>query len=306
MDQPQSSGSSNPKSRQKPEAETKDPAAVRKVLKADREKLRRDRVNEQFLELGKALDPDKPKNDKATIIMDTIQLLKDLTAEVNKLKAEYTAFSEESRELTQEKNELREEKATLKADIENLNNQYQQRLRVSYPWPTFDPTVIMGPHYSYPVPVAVPHAPIPMHPSLQPFAFFGNQNPGIIPNHCSNFVPYPAPANPQAEPPTSQYASTSHISSKQDSRSRSSSSGLRGRNFETSEDVATELELKTPGSSGQLESSSSACRKGKQPQKMERVAVATDDDGASIRNSPCLEPQESSSSSVDRVVNSSK
>lgn len=45
-------------------------------------------------------DPDRPKNDKATILADTIQLLKDLTAEVNKLKAEYAALTEESREVT--------------------------------------------------------------------------------------------------------------------------------------------------------------------------------------------------------------
>ena len=41
--------------RQKPEVEVKDPIAARKFQKADREKLRRDRLNEQFLELGNAL-----------------------------------------------------------------------------------------------------------------------------------------------------------------------------------------------------------------------------------------------------------
>ena len=44
-------------------------------------------------------DPDRPKNDKATILTDTLQVLKDLTAEVTRLKAEYTALSEESREV---------------------------------------------------------------------------------------------------------------------------------------------------------------------------------------------------------------
>ena len=41
--------------RQRLEAEGKDPVAARKVQKADREKLRRDRLNEQFQELGNAL-----------------------------------------------------------------------------------------------------------------------------------------------------------------------------------------------------------------------------------------------------------
>ena len=44
-------------------------------------------------------DPDRPKNDKATILTDTIQVLKDLTAEVNRLKAEHATLSEESHEV---------------------------------------------------------------------------------------------------------------------------------------------------------------------------------------------------------------
>lgn len=44
-------------------------------------------------------DPDRPKNDKATILMDTIQLLKDLTSQVDKLKAEYATLTEESQEV---------------------------------------------------------------------------------------------------------------------------------------------------------------------------------------------------------------
>lgn len=41
--------------RQRPEAEVNDPVAVRKVQKADREKLRRDRLNDHFQELGSAI-----------------------------------------------------------------------------------------------------------------------------------------------------------------------------------------------------------------------------------------------------------
>lgn len=156
-------------------------------------------------------------------------------------------------QLTQEKNELREEKASLKSDIENLNAQYQQRLRVMFPWATMDPSVVMGPPYSYPVPVPVPPGPIPMHPSLQPFTFFGNQNPGAIPNPCSTFVPYTAAANHPIDQPSAHYASNSHVSSKQDSRSKSSDQHRRSNaeRCDESNDVATDLELKMPGSSTQ-------------------------------------------------------
>lgn len=45
------------------------------------------------------VDPDRPKNDKATILADTVQVLKDLTTEVNRLKAECAGLTEESHEV---------------------------------------------------------------------------------------------------------------------------------------------------------------------------------------------------------------
>ncbi|KAE8010618.1 hypothetical protein FH972_006975 [Carpinus fangiana] len=294
---PNRSHGTHPDSRQGVDGEIKDPVAARKVQKADREKLRRDRLNEQFLELGNTLDPDRPKNDKATILADTIQVLKDLTAEVNRLKAECTGLTEESHELMQEKNELREEKSSLKSDIENLNVQYQQRLRVMFPWAAIDPSVVVGPPYSYPVPVSVPAGPIPLHPSLQPFPFFGNQNQGAIANPCSTFIPYPTPPNPPMEqPPAAPYASTSQISSKQDPK-RKSSDHQKASNVERcddSNDVATKLELKMPGSSAQQDLSSVG-RKGKQSQRKDRSVT---ENGSSSRYSSSRGLQDSPSNSV--------
>ncbi|KAJ8771099.1 hypothetical protein K2173_023424 [Erythroxylum novogranatense] len=277
--------------RQTPDVEVKDPIAARKVQKADREKLRRDRLNEQFQELGNTLDPDRPKNDKATILTDTIQMLKDLTAEVNRLRAEYTALSEESRELTQEKNELREEKASLKSEIESVNIQYQQRCRVMFPWPAVDPSVVMASPYSYTVPVPVSPGPIPMHPSLRPFPLFGNQNPGAIPGPCSTFIPYPTPANPLNDQPSAQHASTSHVSCRQDSKSKSTDHG-KGSDIgkcDDSDDVATDLELKVPGSSE---------KKGKKSQSKERK-LSSGSSSSTFSSSQGL--QDSSSNSVGDV-----
>nr|CAA8286825.1 Unknown [Brassica rapa]CAA8287792.1 Unknown [Brassica rapa]CAA8392409.1 Unknown [Brassica rapa]CAA8404077.1 Unknown [Brassica rapa] len=76
-----------------------EPVSSRKIQKAEREKIRRDKLKEQFLELGDALDPNRPKSDKTSIIIDTIQILKDLMTQVDRLKAEYVALSEESREV---------------------------------------------------------------------------------------------------------------------------------------------------------------------------------------------------------------
>lgn len=286
----------------RPEADLSESAAARKFQKADREKLRRDRLNEQFLELGKVLDPDRPKNDKASILSDSIQIVKDLTAQVNRLKAEYATLTEESRELTREKNDLREEKASLKSEIENLNVQYQQRLGATFPWATIDHSVVMHPP-SYPLPVPlpmpIPAGPIPMHPSLQPFPFFGNQNHGGIPNP---FVPYVTP-NPMIEQQSTQYLSSalppsnrSHIESKQDSRNKPSDCQGESKieKGEASDDVTTDLELKTPGSTLD-EDSSSRQRKSKKTPRKENSTI---DVSSSSRCSSSHSVQDSSSNSV--------
>lgn len=158
--------------------------------------------------------------------------------------------------MTQEKNDLREEKASLKSDIESLNSQYQQRLRTMFPWTAMDHSIMMAPPsypYPVPVPVAVPPGPIPMHPPMQPYPFFANQNPGVIPNPCSTFVPYLAP-NTLVEHQSAQYVtppihpgSRSLVSGTQDSRNKSSRES-KVENIEGANDVTTDLELKTPGS----------------------------------------------------------
>ncbi|KAM7250035.1 hypothetical protein ACFE04_021918 [Oxalis oulophora] len=292
-----------PDSRQKPEGVeggSSNPIAAKKVQKADREKLRRDRLNEQFIELGNTLEPCRPKNDKATILGDTIQMLKDLTAEVDKLKSQHATLSEESSELTQEKNDLREEKASLQSDIENLNGQYQQRLGAMFPWNPMDPSVVVTPPYSYPIPMAVPPGPIPM-----PFPFFGNQNPNAmpvpVPVPCSTYIPYP-PTYMTTEPQFSgQCGSTSHTSSKQDSKSKSVDfqKGEHSERCDDSDDVVTELELKIPGLSTPQDLSKGD-KKGKQTQKKDKT------ESSSTRFSSPRSRHSSSSNSMDNTAKSNR
>jgi hypothetical protein len=157
--------------------------------------------------------------------------------------------------LTQEKNELRDEKASLKSDVDNLNNQYQQQMRVMYPWAGMEPSVVIGPPapYPYPVPVHIPSGAVPMHPQMQAYPFFRSQTSGTIPG------PYMAYTQQPCHPPTDQPSnqlntpvphSSSHLSNSpaQDCRSKSSTLQQESRGGRSS-DVATDLELKTPGSS---------------------------------------------------------
>lgn len=274
--------------------------ASRKLQKADREKLRRDRLNEQFAELGSTLDPDRPKNDKASILTDTIQMVKDLTTQINQLKSEYAALTEESKELTQEKNDLREEKASLKSDIEGLNTQYQQRLRAICPWAGMNPSVAMHPpSYPFPMPVPIATGPIPMHPSfMQPFPVAGNQN-GAVPTSVSTYVPFMVPNGLVEQQPAAHQSQDAHpasrslTSSRQDSRHNTLyQRESRSEQIDNSDDVATALELKTPGSTSEQDISPGQ-RKGKKASRKESSIT----DGSS--SSRC-----SSSRSVQQAVSS--
>ncbi|KAI3745071.1 hypothetical protein L1987_58172 [Smallanthus sonchifolius] len=92
--------------------------------KAGREKMRRDRMNERFMELGSILEPGRPpKNDKAAILSDAIRMIKQLRDEAEKLNASNADLHEKIKELKAEKNELRDEKQRLKVEKDKLEQQ---------------------------------------------------------------------------------------------------------------------------------------------------------------------------------------
>lgn len=92
--------------------------------KACREKLRRERLNDRFLDLSCILEPGRPaRTDKPAILDDAIRVLNQLRTESQELKETNEKLQEEIKSLKAEKNELREEKLILKADKEKLEQQ---------------------------------------------------------------------------------------------------------------------------------------------------------------------------------------
>lgn len=92
--------------------------------KANREKMRRDRLNDRFVELSQALDPGRPpKTDKATILCDAVRVLGQLRSEAQQLKEGNSQLREQIKELKVEKNELRDEKSRLKSEKARLEHQ---------------------------------------------------------------------------------------------------------------------------------------------------------------------------------------
>ncbi|KAK4768040.1 hypothetical protein SAY87_003181 [Trapa incisa] len=152
--------------------------------KACREKQRRDRLNDKFLELGAILEPGKPpKTDKSAILVEAVRMVTHLRGEAEKLKDSNSNLQEKIKELKAEKNELRDEKQRLKVEKERL----EQQLKVVNTQPTFIP-------------------PPPAIPAV--FATHQGQAPGskFIP-----FVSYPGVAMWQFMPPAAVDTSQDHV-----------------------------------------------------------------------------------------------
>ncbi|XP_052179111.1 transcription factor ILR3-like isoform X2 [Diospyros lotus] len=150
--------------------------------KACREKLRRDKLNERFLELSSVLDPGRPpKADKGAILSDAVRIVTQLRSEAQKLKESNEDLQEKIKELKAEKNELRDEKQKLKADKEKL----EQQVKSVSALPGFLP-----------------------HPSAIP-ATFGAE--GQAANKLMPFIGYPGVAMWQFIPPAVRDTSQDHV-----------------------------------------------------------------------------------------------
>ncbi|KAK2369783.1 Transcription factor ilr3 [Trifolium repens] len=151
--------------------------------KACREKLRRDRLNDKFVELGSFLEPGRPpKTDKAAILIDAARMVTQLRGEAEKLKNSNSNLQEKIKELKVEKIELRDEKQRLKAEKEKL----EQQMKSMNAQPSFL-----------------------SHPPAIPAAFAPQgQVPG---NKLMPFMSYPGVAMWQFMPPASVDTSQDHV-----------------------------------------------------------------------------------------------
>ncbi|KAK9160114.1 hypothetical protein Syun_006455 [Stephania yunnanensis] len=96
----------------------KNPGRIpKKIHKAEREKLKRDHLNELFLELGNAFDSTRQNNEKATILIDATRLLRDLLSQISV-----------------ERNELQDENAILEVEVEKLQTQLHGRTPSDTTW----------------------------------------------------------------------------------------------------------------------------------------------------------------------------
>lgn len=157
--------------------------------KACREKMRRERLNDRFVELGSVLEPGRPpKSDKAMILNDAARVLVQLRSEAQQLKEANEKLQETIKDLKAEKIELREEKIKLKADKERLEQQVKSM--------TMPPAAFM-PHLS------------PLHAAAAAAATFAAQGQAAV-NKTAPFPGYPGVAMWQWMPPAVVDTSQDH------------------------------------------------------------------------------------------------
>ncbi|KAM3204013.1 transcription factor ILR3 isoform X1 [Capsicum annuum] len=136
--------------------------------KACRERLRREKLNDKFMELAALLEPGRPpKTDNSAILVDAVRVVTQLRGEAQKLKDSNLDLQEKIKELKVEKHELRDEKQRLKSEKEKL----EQQLKTMSAQPGFLPPAMLG-AFAAPVQAAVSKlVPIVSYPGMAMWQF---------------------------------------------------------------------------------------------------------------------------------------
>lgn len=160
----------------------------KKVMKAERERLKREQLNELFDKLASVLELNQENNGKASVLTETIKLMKDMISRIQSLRKENATLLSESQYMTIEKNELIEENTALEVQIKKMQSEVEERLGQSKPdlnispppecWHAETPTHFLESHLpqmattdpsSQQQPVLGPLYVIPINPELQAF-----------------------------------------------------------------------------------------------------------------------------------------
>ncbi|GMH01353.1 hypothetical protein Nepgr_003192 [Nepenthes gracilis] len=152
----------------------------KRVLKAERERLKREQLNDHFSKLASVLDLSEQNNGKACILREAIRLVTDMLSEIQCLRRDNAALLSEWQYVTTEKDELKDENSALESQIKKIQSEIEERVAQSKPdlnvvprecwqaetashfadappasFPAVDPTLqqppILGPLYVIPV-----------------------------------------------------------------------------------------------------------------------------------------------------------
>ncbi|KAJ4895634.1 Transcription factor bHLH47 [Raphanus sativus] len=105
----------------------------KRINKAVRERLKREQLNDLFIELADSLELNQQNSGKASVLCEATRFLKDVFGQIESLRKEHTSLLSESNYVTTEKNELKEETSVLETEISRLQSEIEARVNQSKP-----------------------------------------------------------------------------------------------------------------------------------------------------------------------------
>ncbi|KAL3015908.1 hypothetical protein AAZX31_06G183600, partial [Glycine max] len=105
----------------------------RRVHKAERDKMKREHLNELSWSWEGVTELDELSNGKASILKEPTRLLKDLLSQIESLKKDSASLFSQTHYVTMEKTEMVEDNSSLKTQIEKLLGEIKARVTQSRP-----------------------------------------------------------------------------------------------------------------------------------------------------------------------------
>ncbi|KAL6997342.1 hypothetical protein U1Q18_007468 [Sarracenia purpurea var. burkii] len=105
----------------------------KRIHKSEREKLKREQLNELFLALANVIGLPHQNSGKASVLGETTRLLKEVHSQIDSLKIENAALLSEFQYVTIENNEIHDENSALEAQIEKLRTEIKETAVLSKP-----------------------------------------------------------------------------------------------------------------------------------------------------------------------------
>ncbi|KAJ0241676.1 Transcription factor bHLH47 [Hirschfeldia incana] len=121
----------------------------KRINKAVRERLKREHLNELFIELADSLELNEQNSGKASVLCEATRFLKDVFGQIESLRKEHTSLLSESNYVTTEKNELKEETSVLETEISRLQSEIEARVNQSKPDLNTSPAPEYHHHHHY-------------------------------------------------------------------------------------------------------------------------------------------------------------
>ncbi|CAI9787258.1 unnamed protein product [Fraxinus pennsylvanica] len=107
--------------------EKKQEQIPRRSHKAEREKMKREHLNDLFLALANSLELSDQNNGKAFLLNEASRVVSETIAQIKSLRRENAALLSESQYITTEKKELQDENSALEAQIGNFQCELKAR-----------------------------------------------------------------------------------------------------------------------------------------------------------------------------------